>query len=186
MSASDSNPPAGFRLIPGFPRYAIDENGTVLSICGRGGVRGGGVHKSLPWNNARRLKPVTASRGHHVVTLHQDKNVRRVFVHVLVLTGFVGPCPNGLQCRHLDGNPTNNRVSNLVWGTPYDNQHDRIRHGTAGIGEKHSGARLTNDDVLEIRRRRAAGQLLHVLADAFHVTKGNIWCIVKRHTWKHI
>jgi DNA-binding CsgD family transcriptional regulator len=33
-------------------------------------------------------------------------------------------------CRHLDGNPANNHISNLGWGTNSENTQDRLEHGT--------------------------------------------------------
>ncbi len=49
-------------------------------------------------------------------------------VHVLVLETFVGP-GEGRVCRHLDGDPINNRLSNLTWGAHSENSYDRVRHG---------------------------------------------------------
>jgi hypothetical protein len=64
---------------------------------------------------------------------------RNVTVHSLVLEAFVGPRPDGMQCRHFpDRNPTNNRVSNLSWGTPLENANDRRVHGTIACGDRHS------------------------------------------------
>lgn len=55
----------------------------------------------------------------------------KIYVHTLVLTAFVGPCPDGFECLHGDGERTNNRDFNLRWGTRLENVHDAIRHGTA-------------------------------------------------------
>src|SRR5215471_18343405 len=30
-----------------------------------------------------------------------------------------------MECRHLDSNPLNNKLENLVWGTPAENLADR-------------------------------------------------------------
>lgn len=48
-----------------------------------------------------------------------------------VLEAFLGPEP-GLVARHLDGNPFNNRIDNLAWGTNKQNTEDSISHGTHG------------------------------------------------------
>lgn len=74
---------------------------------------------------------VCANRGGHIrVSLSRSgKKAARRFVHNIVLTAFVGSCPEGMQCRHLDGDPLNNRLSNLAWGTPRENSDDRIAHG---------------------------------------------------------
>lgn len=57
---------------------------------------------------------------------------RTTRVHVLVLEAFDRPRPKGAVCRHLDGNPINNHLSNLAWGTHKENTEDRKRHGRAG------------------------------------------------------
>lgn len=68
--------------------------------------------------------------GHQVVDL--DINGRKVhrYLAVLVAEAFI-PNPNNYpEVRHMDGNPYNNHVSNLQWGTHADNMNDAKRHGT--------------------------------------------------------
>lgn len=183
MSESDSMP-VGFRVIPGYPRYAINEHGTVLSVCnvtGRGG-RG----KDRPWKDSNRVKPTTDKGGYHRVNLSHDGHRRSVPVHKLVLTTFVGTCPPGMECRHIDGNPSNNHISNLAWGTRSENAQDKLLHGTDMRGVKHHNAKLTERDVLEIRSRSECGERGVDLAKEFCVRTTSISAIVLRQTWKHI
>ena len=51
-------------------------------------------------------------------------------VHSLVLAAFVGPRPEGMVTRHLNGDSTDNRLENLRYGTPSENMLDRNTHGT--------------------------------------------------------
>lgn len=51
-------------------------------------------------------------------------------VHRAVLLAFVGPCPEGREGCHRDGNPGNNTLENLYWGTRSENCLDQVRHGT--------------------------------------------------------
>lgn len=51
-------------------------------------------------------------------------------IHKIVMETFVGPCPTGMEVRHLDGDPANNKLSNLSYGTHTDNMYDAIKHGT--------------------------------------------------------
>ena len=137
------------------PGYRIGDDGTVWSRRAADGE----------W---RQLKPTPQYRGHMAIWLGR-KDQR--FVHRLVLEAFVGPCPDGMECRHLDGNPGNNRLDNLAWGTRAENQQDAIRHGAAYCvrpeniermhtlirkyppvkGEKHHRAKLTDEQVEIIR-----------------------------------
>lgn len=73
-------------------------------------------------------------------------------MHRIVLEAFVGLCPDGCVASHLDGDPGNNRVANLVWESPSKNERRKRVHGTATVGVKNGMAKLTDDDVAEIRR----------------------------------
>ena len=72
-----------------------------------------------------------------------------VTAHTLVMRAFAGPCPDGQQVRHLDGDPTNNHWApgseeetkaaggNLIYGTLVENCEDRDqRHGRNGHANK--------------------------------------------------
>lgn len=58
------------------------------------------------------------------------KRFRRRYLHHLVLEAFVGPKPRGMQCRHINGDSLDNRLENLAWGTPSEDNNDRVRNGT--------------------------------------------------------
>lgn len=52
------------------------------------------------------------------------------------MAAFAGPCPEGLEVRHLDGDPANNRLTNLCYGTHSENVQDSLRHGTHAQARK--------------------------------------------------
>ena len=85
------------------------------------------------------------------VHLYKDDRCVTRKVHHLVLEAFDGPCPEGMVCRHLNGNPADNRAENLKWGTEKENNEDKIRHGTSGKGSRNSRAKLSEEDVLCIK-----------------------------------
>jgi hypothetical protein len=58
-------------------------------------------------------------------------------VHILVLTAFVGPCPPGMECRHINGNGEDDRLVNLAWGTHAENMADLVAHGHPNAGKTH-------------------------------------------------
>jgi hypothetical protein len=106
-------------------------------------------------------------------------------VHRLVLEAFVGPCPPGYQCCHWNGEAGDNRLENLRWGTPQDIADDTLRHGRRAVGAKVR-AKLTEHEVLEIRRLSAGGCHARELAARFSVSSQNIMLIVSRKTWKYL
>ena len=68
--------------------------------------------------------------GYRRVTLSEGKKHKSFYVHKLVAEAFLGACPEGEQVRHWDGNPGNNDLSNLLYGTGSENIFDAVRHGT--------------------------------------------------------
>jgi hypothetical protein len=132
----------------------------------------------------RPLKPILRG-GYLTVNVSRagKKSARRI--HRLVLEAFVGPCPEGHIGCHGDGDPTNNRLENLRWGTHQANADDTLRHGRRKMGSA-SNAKLVEEDVLEIRRLRSEGVPTGALASRFGVSRGNIEAIVYRRSWRHL
>jgi hypothetical protein len=129
-----------------------------------------------------RLKGVPARGGRLQVKI----NGRRHYLHRLVLLGFRGPCPPGMQGRHLDDNPTNNRVENLLWGTPLENAADKIRNGGQVRGETHGRSKLTEAQVRRIRLLALEGEALVRIAERFEVADTTVSDIVHFRKWRHL
>ena len=111
------------KAIPGWEDYRVCKSGHVLSYR----YWNARPNDPLP----RLVTPVVIARGgYHRVTLSSGKKRSPRLVHQLVLELFVGPRPKGRLGLHRDGNPVNNKVENLYWGTHKDNIDDAKAHGT--------------------------------------------------------
>lgn len=78
----------------------------------------------------RVLSAHTIKAGYlQVAPMVEGKPFERL-VHRLVLAAFTGHFPHGMQVCHNNGDPTDNRIENLRWGTYSDNVYDRVLHGT--------------------------------------------------------
>lgn len=77
----------------------------------------------------RILTPRKMKSGHIFYGFWHKNNQTCWLAHRLVLTVFVGPCPEGMEGCHNDGDPSNNHVSNLRWDTRRSNILDAIKHG---------------------------------------------------------
>ncbi len=174
-----AGPEVEVKEVAGFPGYFIGKDGSPWSY---------GKKNTKGW--WKRLKPQPRSKKvrHLVVTLWCREERKHCFryVHRLVLEAFVGPCPEGMQCRHDNGNPHDNRLENLQWGTPLDNMKDKIRHGTMPRGSTHWKTKITEQDVLEIRRLCAEGRSQSSVSRMYGVSPGAIFNIVHRIQWYHI
>ncbi len=134
----------------------------------------------------RLLRPTPARSGHLSVDLRNNERRKMSRVHRLVLEAFVGPAPAGTEGCHRDGDPTNNALENLRWGTRSDNEGDKKRHGTDNAGERHGLARLCEEDVRRIREARLFGATQPSLARAYGTSQSRISFIVSRKAWRHV
>jgi hypothetical protein len=132
------------------------------------------------------MKQQTNCKGYKTVRIRSRGKGFTRSVHRLVIESFKGPCPPGLQCLHYDGDRTNNRLDNLRWGTPAENQADRVRHGTSNRGERCAAAKLTNGEAKEIRRLGKAGTKARELAERYGVSVSNAADIIKGRRWVHL
>lgn len=113
-----------WKVIPGYEgRYEVSDQGRVKSYCRN--------------REGRLLKPGRMPGGHLSVALGRGDSQ---CVHKLVLLAFVGPAPDKHECCHNNGNPADNRLENLRWGTRRENILDAVRHGTWMTPERKAAA----------------------------------------------
>lgn len=183
------NPTVEYRDIKGFPGYRVGNDGSVWSCwkrLSRGYPHGTTCVLSDKW---KRLRPKATceNRNYRAVTLCRSKKYYPRSVHCLVLTCFIGPCPPGMECRHLNGMPSDNRLSNLAWGTRLENAHDRKLHGRMSIGVKRYNAKLTDALVVALREDHSRGEMTYEeLARKYGLSAMTAWKAAKGKTWKHI
>lgn len=158
-----------WRLVTVNPNYLVSNLGGIKRVHGA------------------RLNPTTTKRGYQIVCL-QGKVYQ---VHSLILEAFVGPRPKGNECRHLDGKPGNNRLTNLRWGTPKENGEDRAIHGTWSNGGRslkgslNPQAKLTDQDVKDIMEMKRRGVKQKDIAILKKVSDATISLIVRKLKWVH-
>lgn len=166
----------------------------VVGYEGRYMVSDLGRVKSLP--NKARKSELVMKLVKHKKTEHRLVNLtssvggfwrQKVFwVHRLVLEAFVGPCPEGMEGCHGDGDPANNVLSNLRWDTHKNNMDDRVTHGTHAIGEQNPRAKLTNAQAKEVKRRIENGESNEEISEDFPITARGIKSIRNGQNWSHL
>ncbi len=167
-----------WRPISGFDGYEVSSLGRVRNWHRRGYKRSG--QSAEP---SHLLAPMRNRKGYLTVHLWANGGKFTRFVHRLVIDAFCGPGQEGEVCRHLDGNPQNNRPENLMWGTPLENMADQERHGTRPKGERVHGSRLSASDVSAIRALPPATRSSDV-ARAYSVDPGTIRRIRRGASWR--
>jgi hypothetical protein len=113
-----------WRTIAGFPDYRVSDHGRVASLKGA---------------QPLILQPYLNGRGdvlYPTVTLRAAGRRQLRTVHSLVAEAFIGPRPDGLEVRHLNGDPFDARLSNITYGTHAENMQDRLAHGNHPMANK--------------------------------------------------
>jgi len=104
--------------------YEVSDHGRVRGLTRR--VKCGPVGKTR-LVKGRILKTIITARGYAAVNLSVCNTSRQRPLHRLVLESFTGPKSN-MVVRHRDGNPLNNKLDNLEWGTHQENMEDVAQH----------------------------------------------------------
>lgn len=156
-----------WRPVPGYEgRYEVSDQGRVRSLDRVVRTYNGGSYT----RKGALMHPTKDTFGHLQVRLSPGKGKGQMFqVHRLVAMAFLGPRPDGLHTRHLNGDPTDNRAENLAFGTGAENQIDCYRYG-----KKSGGGRFNVEDVLAIRERIKAGERQKDIAKDYGVNQSAI------------
>jgi hypothetical protein len=130
--------------------YKVSSSGKIKSVDRTHLVNGG-----VRFLKGRILKGTLVKEGYLRVGLTKHGVTNFYFIHQLVLLMFVGPCPEGMECRHFpDRDKANNNLENIQWGTKRQNTNDRVTQGVHLFGELHGGSKLTTSKVKKIRSLR--------------------------------
>lgn len=158
---------AEVRQVPGYPSLAVSAAGDVYGPRGR---------RKAHWR-----------QGYLAVSVRRPGKARpgKLPVHLAVLTAWVGQRPAGMEGRHLNGDRSDNSVGNLAWSTHLENVADKVAHGTLVRGSAVGNAKLTEADVLAMRRLHP-GQSLGALAKRFGVGKSTVHDAVTGRQWSHL
>ena len=106
-----------WRIIPDHRNYEACSNGQIRRCVPGVNTYPGRLRKL-------QLNP---TNGYLQVSLYYNGQESRCWVHRLIAVAFLGPCPDGFQVNHKNGNRTDNRIENLEYVTPQENIYDKAR-----------------------------------------------------------
>lgn len=120
---------------------------------------------------------------------------RKLLAHRLAWEFFRGPIPkgegyHGTCVLHRCDVPACVNPDHMFLGTHAENMTDKTAKGRCFTpqtrGERNGSAKLTEVQVAEIRRRRAAGEVQQRIADDFAISQTTVSGIVLGKLWRHV
>lgn len=144
-----------------------------------------------------KLTGKPTSTEYRVVTQQTHKPTGRVYINMTymgitksllvnrIIAWAFHPNPDDLpQVNHKDGVKANNSKDNLEWASASENEKHAHRTGLkSGRGSQNSNAKLTANDVLEIR---ASSETPTEIARRYGVSRSTIVNIIRRNSWQHV
>jgi hypothetical protein len=138
-----------WKKIDGFENYEVSNYGRVKRneciIIYSNGIITKYKEKYLTLENIKYYKRVT---------LCCNNKTKRFLIHRLIATIFI-PNPENKPCvNHIDGNKSNNNISNLEWCTYSENE----RHSYDILGKINANRKLSDDAVKDILKNCIKGK----------------------------
>ena len=177
-----------WRDVPGYEgKYQVSNFGNVKTL-----TRTVTEHRRSYIRKGKVLNKYYNKDGYYKVKLYNgDASFISPSVHRLVAETFIGNPNNYAEINHIDGNPSNNYVSNLEFCTKEHNVKHAYDTGLKKkenyTGEANCMSKLTTEQVRAIREEYATGTTsYHKLSRKYNTRIGNISFIIQRKTWKYV
>lgn len=178
-----ATPDEEWRPVAGSHGYEVSDQGRVRSWWKRGGLP---VRQLADCPHILSGRIRAASGGYASVSLPggPNGNYRSATVHRLVAAAFHGPCPDGMEVAHLNGDCTDNRAVNLAYVTHVENEQHKKVHGTWDM--RRGGATLSERQVSEIKSLLGRGFRQSEVARVFNISRQQINDIARGKTWPDV
>lgn len=154
-------------------------------ICSKGTIK---VHDdgSVYSFNGRLLKGTNVGGYRRVTYAEQHSNNTQKYIHRLVAELFLPNPLNLPQVNHIDGDKTNNNVSNLEWCTSLQNiRHYHSTNERVYTARRKGKTRLTDIQVKDIRNL-ATTHTYKEIGSMYNLTSLTIYFIVSKRSYKNI
>jgi hypothetical protein len=129
------------------------------------------------------IKPVIRRAGYMELRLSKLNKIYHIRLHKVIYTSWVKEPDIGMHIDHINGNRFDNRLCNLREVTPEENYKNKpfMKRGTEVNTNK-----LSEDQVMEIRRNKQDGKRTRDLCKDFSISKTTVNRICSGKLWKHL
>jgi hypothetical protein len=153
----------------------------------------GDVYRLWKFKGFKKLKLYKNRYGYLKIDLSTDGQNKNYAIHRLVAEVYHSNPDNLPQVNHIDGDKSNNHISNLEWCNNSHNQKHAYQIGLqkrqSRKGEMGNNSKLTNEDIKWIRNNYIPNHNIfgqRAISQKFNISQSQISFIVNKKTWKHI
>ena len=149
----------------------------------------GSIKREYPNGKFKMIKPLPSGCYRYLmVTLCKNSQATKSYIHRIVADHFLpNPDPKNYSTvgfKNKDGQDC--RVENLYWTNQQELMQLRQQQDRYYKGSEHHASRLTEKDVIEIRKMKADGFRNVDICKLYGIHNATLSAILKRHTWKHV
>lgn len=158
-----------WKVIPEFDKYEASNLGNI---------------RTLKTGKTRKLQK--RKDGYLQVGLYVDNKIIFQQVHRLIAFAFIPK--TGEIINHIDGNKSNNIVSNLEWCDYSHNLKHAVKIGTRIKHnlENHPSTNLKNQNVLSMRKDYKNGLSYKEISKKYNKPYSTVYNIINKYYWKDI
>jgi len=167
--------PHNAKQIPNFSDYYVTPEGDIYST--------------------KRQKPkqltffLDESIGYRRSTIVDDFGKKRsMLLHRLIAITFLGKAPTEFhEVNHIDGDKTNNALSNLEWVTRAENLEHAFTNGLKTVsGQNNPRSILSEKEVLEVYQKLLSGKSNRAVAKEYNISNSAIMLIKNKRNWNYL
>ena len=169
--------------------YEVSDKGRVRSVdhYTKETIDTLGRHQPSVLKRGKLIKQRDHSFGYKIVTLSKNNKIFTTPVHRLVAEAFYEPrTSKDIVIRHLNGDPSDNRVENLAYGTQKENMMDAIKQDTVEYGERRYNAKLDNATVKQVKQDLVCGASSGEVSKKYGIPQSQVWKIAVGQTWRRV
>lgn len=157
-----------YKAVDECPGWYINERGEVWST-----------------KSHKILTPTCNGSGYLQLVYWNKGSRKKHYIHRMAASTWIGIIPDKYTVNHIDGDKSNNNISNLEIVTRKENNDHAVRTGLRKRwrGELHPQAKLTEGDVRNIRSMIEEGRTSNEIARLFKVERTTIDSIKIGKTW---